>query len=366
MRVWVVLAMLSLTASARSQMPEPKALPAEVIDGASLFRFNSTQLELKRVENRWQIWAGKELLKDFGPFEREASEALRLIRDMHFTRHGTVAGSTPLFEYWLAEDDTPRSGFGSRTVVPFNPRSLKIEQVTGAWIIRDDRQMLYNFGAQKDAALVALAILQKHGFNQIGIIGQPTPMMTYLTVDSYAHAAPVREPDPREILGKVSEEGLILPVVGHVGRKMPIEFRKLEVVRLQQEWVLAFGTEVLARFGSNGTQAREALRLLQDSHVTEQAFIGKVGFPIYLASGQAPRGSGLGFNNLRLQPALMKVQLVNGVACITENGRIVYEFGNSRADAETVLLVFQHYKFDQVTTLGDVNRGGIRIFTRSK
>ena len=353
-------------------LSEPSPLPAvtnsvQAASGTALVPFEPQQLVLKRVNNRCQLWAGLRLLKDFGPNEHDARDALRVVRDLHFTQYGTIAGATPVFEFWLAEGDSVKGGIANKTVIPFNAGALKVENVAGAWVIRDNSLLLYNFGAQQEAAEQALAVMKKFGFNQLGLVGIPNPVMTYLTVDAHVRPQAARGPaDPKEILGSLAQQSLMLPNIGYVGSRMPIEQRKLEVARVQNDWAVAHGKDVIARFGPNLLQAREALRLLYDAHVTELCLIGKNGFPIFLCNGQPPRRVGLGFNNLRMQTAALKVQMINNVACITEKDRIVFEFGGNTADAELVLKVLQHFQFDQVCPVGDPAQGGLRLLIRSK
>jgi hypothetical protein len=94
--------------------------------------------------------------------------------------------------------------------------------------------------------------------------------------------------------------------------------------------------------------------------------IGKVGFPIFLSNGQAPRRVGLGFNSTRLEQAELKVQIINNVVCLTQGARILFEFGANQADAELVLKVIKHFNFDQLTSIGDPSSGGLRFLARTK
>ena len=363
-----------LTLPVWSQVPSPMsnipAAPVPTVEPLAMttIRFDPSQLALRRSEGRWHLVAGKQFLKDFGPMDREGNEALRLIRGLHFTQYGTIPGSTPPFEFWLGEDgDGQKGGLTVKNLISFNAAKLKVEQTVGAWFIRDDKHLLYNFGTDEAAARQAFAIMKKHGFNQLGIIGIPRPVMTYLTIDPYARVnQPEAKVDPREAIGALSQQGLMLPNVGYVGGRLPIESRRLEVVKQQSEWMVVSGRDVLGRFGLQETRARDALRLLQDTRVTELVLVGKSGFPFYLSNGRAPHSAVLGFNTTRLNPAQMRVQSINGGYCITEGVRTVFSFADNRNDAELVLKVIQHFQFDQVVVLGDPERGGLRLFSRSK
>lgn len=363
---------VSMTTAQNAQpVSNPPALPAApTIEPIALtmIRFDPTLLSVRRSDGRWFLMAGKQMLKDFGPLDREANEALRLVRDLHFTQYGMIAGSTPPFEFWLGdENEAQNGGFATKNVISFNARTLKVEQTIGAWVVRDDKLVLYNFGNDEAAARLALAVMKKHGFNQLGVIGSPRPVMTYLTVDPYARVGqPEAKSDPREALNTLSQQGLVLPGVGYVGTRVQLENRKLDIVKVQHDWTIVHGRDTLARFGMQETRARDALRLLQDMRVTEMVFVGKGGLPIFLANGKAPRSAVLGFGTARLNPSQMKVQLVNGGHGITEGTRTVMSFGENRADAELVLKVLQHFGFDQVIVVGDPERGGLRLFSRSK
>jgi len=335
--------------------------------GFTMVRFDPNQLALKKVDGRWQIIAGKQFLKDFGPQEREAAEALRLIRDLQFCQYGTIAGAIPAFEFWLEDEgNAPKGGFASKTVISFNARTLRVEQVTGAWVIRDDKMLLYNFGNDEAAAKQAFDIMKKHGFNQLGIIGAPRPVMTYLTVDQYSRVDPKdARNDVRDMINTISQQGLMLPKIGYAGAKLPIESRKLEAVKVQKEWVVSHGREVIARFGTQERKARDAVNLLQDCRVSEIVIVGSGGFPVYLASGKAPRTALVGTNVTRITAAQLTVKKQSDSTQIMDGRRAILTFANS-PDAELVVKVLQHFEFDQFTVLGDPSKGGLRFFAKSK
>jgi hypothetical protein len=355
------LTALLLVASVSLGQEAPRKLPAEFAEPTateigSLVGFDPDALTLKRVNNRNQLWAGNQLLKDFGVQESEARDALRLIRDMGYNQYGTIPGATPAFEFWLRDGEALKGGLAVRNVVPFNAAAIQVENISGAWVVRDDKMMLYNFGTQRQAAEQAFAVLRKFQFSQLGVIGLPNPAMTYLVVGNFARPpqSPVPSASPaREIVQQVAQQGLMIPEVGYVGARTPIDQRKLDVAKVGVNWVLVHDKETLGHFGPNMNDARAASRMLLNAHITEVVRVGKSGFPIYLSNGQPPRSAGLGFNNIRLQPSAMKAQMVNNVACLVEEGRIVFELP-SMEDAELLLRTLRHFKIDQISPIGDL------------
>jgi hypothetical protein len=339
-------------------------------------RFDDAQVVLKMVDRHWQVWSGKVKVKDFDLHEREANEAIRLIHDMHLSQYSTIPGATPPFEFWLADDAAPKTGLGTKNLIMVNQRNLKAENVTGAWIIHDDRQMLYNFGPRQEAALAALGVLKKFGFNQLGAIGAPTPVMTYLLVDPLAQAnGPPGHLELKDIAFKLSQQGLLLPNLGYVGSRVRIEPRRLEALRFQGDWMVVQGKDVVVRFGPNATDARDAMRLLLETHVNEMCLIGKNNFPIFLNNGKAPREAGLGFNSIRLQPSELKLKVLDGVdskgrrrdvVYLAQGEQILFELGDDHADGELVLKVLKHFGFDQLSPVGTPAQGGMRFLSRSK
>ena len=91
--------------------------------------------------------------------------------------------------------------------------------LNGVWVLRDPYQVLCNFGASPDDAQRALAVCQRYGFNQLGVIGRPNPVMVVLLydpnrrgIDRTALSAQQARPQPRE--------SLFVPGVGWVEVEM--------------------------------------------------------------------------------------------------------------------------------------------------
>src|SRR5262245_36961582 len=77
---------LSATAkdTPRKVSPEVPALslPLEVKADQHMMHFDPNAVEVRRNGQRWQVWSGRVLLKDFAEHREHAFEARRLIAEM--------------------------------------------------------------------------------------------------------------------------------------------------------------------------------------------------------------------------------------------------------------------------------------------
>src|SRR5262245_55512589 len=154
--LWILLTLATpVLAQNPVNRPEAPTPPDVDLSGLQVIRFETKDLALRRNEGRSLLMAGKQVLKDFGPMDREANEAMRIVRDLHYTQYATIPGATPPFEFWLTEDNEgQKSGFAAKNLIGFNLRPLRVEHTVGAWVIRDDNLLIYNFG--KDEAATRL------------------------------------------------------------------------------------------------------------------------------------------------------------------------------------------------------------------
>jgi hypothetical protein len=148
------------------------APPAE-----NLVPFDTIRADLSWAGNRWVLKSGDVVLKDFGQREFEARQALRLVRDLHLTQHGTVGSPNPVMEYWLSNGRAPQGLTTGLRLVPLDAKNLRVEQDQGQWVLRDPHRVLFNFGQGEGEARQSLGIIQKYGFTQIGVLGQAAPLM---------------------------------------------------------------------------------------------------------------------------------------------------------------------------------------------
>jgi hypothetical protein len=343
---------------------EPRLLPK--LDD-KLTTFDPTQVMIKRVENRFQIWSEKKMIKDFGGQEKDAIETVRIIRELRVNQYGSIPGAQPPFEYWLSDGITPRKGLSSKSFLPFDSKSLKVEKGFGVWLLRDTKQILYTFGNDEQAAEKALAICKQYRFNQVGYVGELTPTMTYLLEDPFQGIQQKNtNPNPLEVLQSVDRIGLLLPEIGLVGPKMSIDVRNFDVAQDRGEWWVVYKGNPIASFQKNELTARRTVRILQDYRITEYVKIGKSNFPLFLKSGQPLSRVPLGVNSIQFRPKSLTVKEVNGSWSLWDGNKPVINFANNEEDAKLTLKVIQHYQFDNLITQGNSHAGGLQILVKGR
>jgi hypothetical protein len=336
----------------------------------NLVTFDAGAVQALAVDGHWQLRTATEVLKDFGPDRGAAIEAARFVKELRVNQVGTVKGSNPPFEYWLADGKPPRVLNARAIVLPVAGRSIHAEQVGGAWVVSDGSKSLHDFGADADAAQRAATVYWKYGFNQLAVVGGPQPaMLVPLTDPAQAErekSAPVHLPSPIGVLGDVSKTSLLLPGNVYAGPKVPIDPAKLAIGRREGGTVvLTHGNDVLARFGGNEMDARAAMRALQDARVTEMARIGSTGFPLFLANGQPIPGEPLGATRMSIRADRLKVQKIRDTWWVNEDSRPLVEAG-TRDDAELLVRVMKYFDFRTVCVLGRAETGGLRLLTMGR
>lgn len=332
-----------------------------------LVTFEPGAVTARLVDGRWHVRTNDILLKDFGADRAAALETTKMIQDLRVNQMGTVKGSNPPFEYWLADGKPPRLTNGRAVIVPLQGRAVRAEYVGGTWVVTDGAKGLYDFGTDAEAAQRAAAVYWKHGFNQFAVVGNPHPVLLVPLADPVQAAREKTSVIPAAnalaVAGDVSKTSLLLPGNLYGGPKRPIDPLKLEVVRKERGVVaLVHGDDVLARFGGSEVDARAALRALQDGHVTEVAWVGSTRFPLFLTHGQAIHGQPLGAVKRSIRAERLKIQKIRETWWLVEDNRPLVEAG-TRTDAELLAKVVQYYDLRCLCVFGRAETGGLRLLT---
>jgi hypothetical protein len=359
---------LGVLLSPRIPAQSPPVVPAaQNPQSPSHQQFDNTSLQVTRRAGRWQLWAGNQMMKDLGAGEREANEVLQVLRDLRVTSHASIGDG---FDYWLADGQAPSALTRRRQVIPFDPRTTRVENQSGQWVLRDARVVLFTFGPARADAEAALAVCRQYGFDQLGYVGHPTPVFKYLLRDPAPR--PKSQPgDPVLPAGLMLQADaghvpLMIPGVGDVGDRLPFESRRLDIRREGGEWVLYCGRSPVGHFGVAERDARATLHALQEFRVTELCHIGESGFSFFLANGRAPAGTTIGMGARPMRTDLLNVRQVGGVWSVCEGEHPLFAFGERADDANHLLGTIRHYQFDHVIPVGNGRLGNVVLFIKTK
>lgn len=322
----------------------------------SIVKFDPQDVVVRMVDGRWQLWSGRQMLKDFGSQQIHAAEARKMIAELKLTEHGRLGAPQPAMEFWLSNGQAPPLTSSSRTVIPFDPASLKVESVNGAYWVRDRSRMLYNFGPHRADAQQGLKLLQQFGFNEIAFIGYPNPSMSYPIKNDQSRLS-IGKNDPltvQTLPQSAPRYPLQLFRLGTVGEREPFDALKLELRRESDGWHLVAGIRDLGSLGSSEHSARTALQVVQSYPFTELCRIGSGSMTFFLSRGAAPRGAPLGVRRTPFNPQTLAVKPAGNTQQIVDGTRIVAQLAVPPEEAKTAVKVLQYYQFDCLCEVGQL------------
>jgi len=365
-----------------------------------LLRFDPQAAEIRWVDNHWQLQAGGIWLKDFRR-DTDAREALRIIRELNVNERGTLGTPQPILEYWLSNGQPlPGHAFGLH-LLPVEVATLRAEKVQGQWIIRDAHRLFFVFGAHGDEARQALDVIRRHGFTQIGYVGQPNPEMiyfvgspdsTYARMTAPAPIVPRRSTNPgQEATNPPAAPGQpdALPAAGPAnsgvgvnpldvqrtrqlatvialandrpafGDRVSFDAHQLKVQADGQDWKLTFGDYTVADFGPYPSEARRALNVLQFYRCSEKCLVGQShpSFSFFLSNGQAPRGTMFGLSGTTFRPDALVIREYGNGWAICDRDRPLIPLGDKLDDARQLLTIMRQQKFNYLSHVGPAPYG---------
>lgn len=342
-------------------------------------RFEGSGVTIRKFQDGWQVWSGHVMLRDFGRAQADAEEAVKVIRELRPTEWVTIGpAGRPTLEYALMNGKPHMPTFSPKLTAPIDLRTVRVENVRGVWCLRDDATILVNFGREKADAEQSLAVIRKYGFNRLGLVGNPSQMTVLFAqpgltpgLTAGPKAGPGAPPAGLGQLARVAQEqnltrtGIELPGSGYVGERVVIDAKKLEVKKDRGEYVLAHGTDVLAKFGLSDWSARDALRVLQEMRVTEFCrFNADVTF--FLVNGQPPARVPFAVQGSRFDPQRLSVKPASAgqFGVYETNGRLLFSVP-TKGEAESLVTLLRHYGFDQQCQVGLSGRNGLKFLAKA-
>lgn len=434
MRVLVTAVLLGgASASALAQAPLPApAVPAPPSDkpvmriksfkpqaSVSAVQFDPGKVQLTAHNRRWALTHEGKTIKEFGLSERDARQALRLIRQYKLDEVCRIGSGG--MEYWLTAGKAPVAPLraGLRTV-SFEPAALRVDRLQGQWCVRDSRRVISAFGPSEADAQKALEVIRAHGFHQAGLVGQVVPTMTVYfgreatsvpvlkvgTSAPEAHKSMPVQRFPRLAMNKDGTpkavaprgpgpglDGLAPPLIAPLASPLPKEkqrpfwhsradravpappspdgrvafdWRRVELRMGLGQADLTTGGHVLIRFGANSTDARTALSALRYYRCNEMFRLpGDWASQWFVVPQVAPKIMMFGLHADEIKPDKMQVVQVGSRFALAEGERVVLPMGGSAEEAARLLELMQKRHIDRVTRLGPPGEG-VAFLLRSR
>jgi hypothetical protein len=132
------------------------------------------------------------------------------------------------------------------------------------------------------------------------------------------------------------------------------DYRRAQLEKTSAGWQLRAGDVWLKNFGNHEKEARTALGLVRELKLTEH---GTVGSPLpameyWLSEGRAPRPLNGVIGTTAIDPDLLRVQQTRGQWCLENSRQLLFNFGAHEEDARRALDTIKHYRFNQISYIG--------------
>jgi hypothetical protein len=363
------------------QPGEPGLLPVTVVPEVALpqkeviTRIDANSLTVRRQNERWTVTNGTSTVRDFGSGRDDADEFVRVLRELRPTDWGAVGTTRVVVEYALTNGTASIPAFSPKTNVAIDLASLRTEVVRGVNVVRDDQNILLNFGPAREDAEQAVGVIRKYKFNRLGQIGPAGTGVTFLfaqelPAQNKAQAARSQPNAAYAQLAAAMEEQKLTRTgieVGKtaVGEKFAIDPKAVELKRDKGDWKLMHGADVIASFGASEWTGRDALKMVQDQRFTEFCkFNDEVTF--FLVNGRAPTRVPFAVQASRFDRDALKVKVASGgkYALYEGNGRQVFACDTEK-EAEQLLAVIQQYGFDTTCQIGLGAKSSLKFLAKS-
>lgn len=367
-----------------AQAGEPGRLPVSLTPEVTLpqketlARIDPNNLSVRRANDRWVVTNGTSVVRDFGTSRDDAEEFVRVLRELRPTEWGSVGTSRVVVEYALTSGAAAVPSFSPKTSVTIDPQSLRTEVARGVTVVRDDQNILLNFGQAREDAEQAVAVIRKYRFNRIGQIGPAGSGVTFL----FAQDLPATNklpPSQNQLAGATAQLARAIDEAkltrtgievdggkgGAVGERIVIDSKAVELKRDKGDWKLMHGSDVLANFGASEWTGRDALKLVQDLRFTEFCrFNADITF--FLVNGQAPTRVPFAAQATRFDREALKVKLASGgkYGLYEGQGRQLFVCDTEK-EAEQLLKLIHQYGFDTTCQVGLGAKSSMRFLAKS-
>jgi hypothetical protein len=158
----------------------PPVQPMNPVIQEDCIPFNPANIEVRLIGGRWKIVEGSHWIFDFDTRKDEAYTAFNIIR--HYGMNSTcyVGRPDPSFTYMLVNGSAPQGPFPGEDAIAFNPNTIEVKEFAGRWKIVDGSHWMFDFGANKNEAVMAYNIIKKYGFRYSCFVGRPNASFIYM------------------------------------------------------------------------------------------------------------------------------------------------------------------------------------------
>jgi len=346
---------------------EPKA-PAVITPQLERFLpLDAGAVNIRSNAEHWLLVAGPHVLANFGKDQAAAEEARLAVRELKPTDWASI-GSAGL-HYGLTGGKANALNLSVKQSVPIDLKSVRAAAVRGVWVLKDEANILVNFGLAKHDAEQAAAVIQKYGFNRLGRVGFPNPTFQYLFAEPVDFKATRPNVGGPSALHQAAAEqalnrtGIPVPGVGFVGERIVIDPRRIDIRKDGGEYKLVSGNDVLGRFGPSEWSARDALKFIQDSRFTEFCKIGETTF--FLIDGKPPTKVPFNVQGRSFDPKNVKARNLDGRFGVYDgSGRLIFSCTTAE-EAEQTAKAIQGFGFDTVCRLGLSDRTSLKFLAKT-
>jgi hypothetical protein len=140
--------------------------------------FNPVNVLVKLIGVNWTVADGSLLLYS-STVKAEADRIAVILKNYAVNRSCFVGRPGPSFEYLLRGTASPLGAFSGEDCLPFTPASLSLIKEGTSYLMTDGSSRMFVFPNKVEADL-ALAVINKYGFNRTCYVGRPGPSLQYL------------------------------------------------------------------------------------------------------------------------------------------------------------------------------------------
>lgn len=140
--------------------------------------FNYSNVRVVSKSGKWLVVDGNHSLFA-APNRTEARKIASIIQHYRLSKSCFVGRPDPSFTYLLRGNSAPTGAMSGEDCISFNPANLTIRKEGTQYLMTDGRSRMFMFPNKTEAEL-ALATIQKYGFNKTCYVGRPGPALQYM------------------------------------------------------------------------------------------------------------------------------------------------------------------------------------------